>query len=501
MPQNISAMSSAEPAAWHPIEDLPADWLAISVPELAALARVWKDQASSLEHTDAFKTFMTRMRREIAIETGIIERLYTLDRGITQLLIEHGFDEALIPHGATDKNPRAVIEIIRDQESAIEALFDFVSRKRQLSTSYIKELHALLTQHQLTTEAVTPDGEILTIELLRGAWKVLPNNPLRDDKIAHWYCPPEHVASEMDNLIRMHHEHERMNVSPEVEAAWLHHRFTEIHPFQDGNGRVARCLATLVFIQAKWFPLVIRDSERAQYIGALETADAGDLSKLIALFAAAERRAFIRSVSLSEEILSDARHARAIIGAVATRIQKKHALQTTERVATVEAFAQRLFEIARVELERIRDEIIALLPPPAGKRQIAELFAQPNGAEHADWRGWQINQVANHFQYFANRRDYSAFLQLRIYYRPLTDILLSFHVPGPRYIGILICTASAFRNTPTDTGHLLAVDLEPISESPFQFSYADEEAELERRFGQWLEQVIINGLNYWQQEV
>jgi len=22
---------------------------------------------------------------------------------------------------------------------------------------------------------------------------------------------------------------------PEIEAAWLHHRFTQIHPFQDGN--------------------------------------------------------------------------------------------------------------------------------------------------------------------------------------------------------------------------------------------------------------------------
>ena len=33
----------------------------------------------------------------------------------------------------------------------------------------------------------------------------------------------------------------------EIEATWLHHRFTQIHPFQDGNGRVARALASLVF--------------------------------------------------------------------------------------------------------------------------------------------------------------------------------------------------------------------------------------------------------------
>lgn len=54
-----------------------------------------------------------------------------------------------------------------------------------------------------------------------------------------------------------------MEVSPEVEAAWLHHRFTQIHPFQDGNGRIARLLASLVFIKAGWFPLVVTRDDRA----------------------------------------------------------------------------------------------------------------------------------------------------------------------------------------------------------------------------------------------
>ena len=46
----------------------------------------------------------------------------------------------------------------------------------------------------------------------------------------------------------MYTEHQGCGVPLEVEAAWLHHRFTQIHPFEDGNGRVARALASLVFI-------------------------------------------------------------------------------------------------------------------------------------------------------------------------------------------------------------------------------------------------------------
>ena len=79
----------------------------------------------------------------------------------------------------------------------------------------------------------------------------------------------------MDRLLAMHREHGQRGVAPEVEAAWLHHRFTQIHPFQDGNGRVARALATLVMIRAGWFPLVVTDAGRADYIEALEIADGG----------------------------------------------------------------------------------------------------------------------------------------------------------------------------------------------------------------------------------
>ena len=66
----------------------------------------------------------------------------------------------------------------------------------------------------------------------------------------------------MDSLIELHRNHH--DVAPEVEAAWLHHRFTQIHPFQE-NGRIARALATLIFVKAE-LPLVVRDSERDKYM-------------------------------------------------------------------------------------------------------------------------------------------------------------------------------------------------------------------------------------------
>ena len=67
------------------------------------------------------------------------------------------------------------------------------------------------------------------------------------------------------------------------KAAWIHHAFTQIHPFSDGSGRVARAIASLVFIRGGSFPLVVYRDDRADYIGALEIAGAGNLRDMIGL--------------------------------------------------------------------------------------------------------------------------------------------------------------------------------------------------------------------------
>ena len=81
-------------------------------------------------------------------------------------------------------------------------------------------------------------------------------------------------------------------VSPDVLAAWVHHRFTQIHPFQDGNGRVARLLATLIFIRAEWLPLVVGRDDRVRYLDAFEAADKGEFLPLVAFFDTLQRVGF-----------------------------------------------------------------------------------------------------------------------------------------------------------------------------------------------------------------
>jgi hypothetical protein len=82
---------------WHHLADLPAELESRGSTELAALRTVWLEQREALQDTGLMEEFNQQLLREYAIEGGIIERAYTLDRGITQILIERGIDAALIP--------------------------------------------------------------------------------------------------------------------------------------------------------------------------------------------------------------------------------------------------------------------------------------------------------------------------------------------------------------------------------------------------------------------
>lgn len=139
---------------WRPISDYELLPASLAKPELTSLAEIWRTERRNLAEGRALDAFNERLRREWSIETGLIERIYTLDRGVTELLIERGLDASYLGRSPGAQDPERIVAILRDHEDAIEGLFAFVRGQRELSSSYIKELHAQLTRHQETTTAV-----------------------------------------------------------------------------------------------------------------------------------------------------------------------------------------------------------------------------------------------------------------------------------------------------------------------------------------------------------
>jgi hypothetical protein len=73
---------------------------------------------------------------------------------------------------------------------------------------------------------------------------------------------------------------QRADIHPVLHAARHHAWLERIHPFVDGNGRVGRLLLNFMLIQDGYPPAVIMKEQRAPYLRALRTADAGNTNPL-----------------------------------------------------------------------------------------------------------------------------------------------------------------------------------------------------------------------------
>ena len=190
-------------------------------PELRALSAVWQERKFELEQNGAYKEFLKKLQREWAIETGIIERLYNWDRGVTEALIEQGVESSIISHqgGVSQGQAEHIKSMIDDHLSVVEGLFGYVKGEDPLSEYFIRGLQAQFTAHQDHTEAVTAAGDIISVALLKGEYKKLPNNPRRPDGAMHSYCPPELTKEEMEALIEMYRGAES-RFEPEVRGIY-----------------------------------------------------------------------------------------------------------------------------------------------------------------------------------------------------------------------------------------------------------------------------------------
>ena len=167
-------MSSNHIHTWEPIRDLPEDWkTSLENANVLALMRTWHERMAELRTKDLYKTFVEKLKRQWAIETGVLEDLHIERRGDPRP-DSRGLDSALITHGDTDGEPEDVILKIQDQHLAIQGLYQFVSGQRPMGTSYIKELHQVLTGHQDTYLARDTLGSLVQRQLIRGAWKLWP---------------------------------------------------------------------------------------------------------------------------------------------------------------------------------------------------------------------------------------------------------------------------------------------------------------------------------------
>lgn len=198
-----------------------------------------------------------------------------------------------------DENSTRTEQEILNALRADEHTLDVAQDEKNLSEGFIREINALIEDK--TGE--TP-----------GAYRN------RDVKISQAdFQPPEHfsVPIHMQALVQTYNADDGMH--PIVRAAWLHDRFTYIHPFLDGNGRTGRLLQDFALLQGNLFPTGIPSSQRDDYYDALASADKDDWDPLVQLLALRQLSVIARAGGIAQE----RRQRSTWIGAIAKRAMDK----------------------------------------------------------------------------------------------------------------------------------------------------------------------------------
>lgn len=122
-------------------------------------------------------------------------------------------------------------------------------------------------------EKIAPGKKPLTLEGILALHGLMMDNLLEEGKTGHFRPGPIYVIDELGDgreklryegppsdkvaflmleLLKWLHEADKQEMHPVIKAAIFHLQFVTVHPFADGNGRMARLLTTLILYRDNW---------------------------------------------------------------------------------------------------------------------------------------------------------------------------------------------------------------------------------------------------------
>lgn len=236
--------------------------------------------AESLKKTDGAELERAQRiaRRAAAVETGAIEGLYETGRGFTYTVAAQAASWDVL----VDSKGTEVRNLLEGQLKAYEGLLNLVTNKEPLTQYAIRGLHKEICQGQDEYFVYTGRGPQRQ-ELKKGEYKEHPNHVRLQSGAWHAYAPVDLVPAEVQRLCDETSSSDFSDAHPILQAAYVHHALTAIHPFADGNGRVARALASVYTYRSHSVPILISADIKSSYFAALERADQGEYEPFVNL--------------------------------------------------------------------------------------------------------------------------------------------------------------------------------------------------------------------------
>lgn len=197
--------------------------------------------------------------------------------------LTYGETKALILFGITAQaKPLKDHFEITGHDEALKWVIEVVKQERPFTENFIRELHTLILKESYKVPGITPDGQPTTKQVKIGEYKTTPNHVLTQTGEIFRFASPEETPAKMHDLMNWYQEQvQEDDLNPVLLAAKFHYKFILIHPFDDGNGRIARILMNFILMQFQYASVIIKTNDKANYFVALQQADAGHLEPFI----------------------------------------------------------------------------------------------------------------------------------------------------------------------------------------------------------------------------
>ena len=188
---------------------------------------------------------------------------------------------AIMDGMTVDENSARTEQEILNALRADEHTFDEAQDSARLTEIFIREINRLIEDK--TGEC---PGEYRPRDVQISQAAFVPPSHLQVPQLVHELVESFNAAEEPHPVIR---------------AAWLHNRFTYIHPFLDGNGRTGRLLQDFALLQGNLFPTGIPSSIRDDYYDALAAADRDEWDQLVQIIALRQLSVISRASGIAQE--------------------------------------------------------------------------------------------------------------------------------------------------------------------------------------------------------
>ena len=191
----------------------------------------------------------------------------TLTYGQTELLLLFGkvSGEGDLKDFVDMKASQVTVEMVKD---AVQ------NKSMPLTQNFIRQLHKVLLREDYTVYCDLPGGGTTGYTVHAGQYKTRPNSVITRYGDRFEYASPEETPSLMSDLVDWYNAAEQEGqLSPVELAALFHYRYIRIHPFEDGNGRIARLMVNYILARHGWPMIVIRNRKKPEYLEALHRSD------------------------------------------------------------------------------------------------------------------------------------------------------------------------------------------------------------------------------------